>query len=160
MHIPPEEFLESMATFLGWFYLIGGAMNLAAAMVAARGRKYASSVVWMTVAVLMGYFGWQSLGGNPPLMPEPVKAAADAILGPVTFTLGAFVGLAVLYLCRRFFVLPAVAWAGLNGSLLFMGLSLTDQQFAAIVTKPDNVPIVGMVYLLGFFTWLSASAAV
>jgi len=29
-----------------------------------------------------------------------------------------------------------------------------------IVSKPDNVPIVGMVYLLGFFTWLSASAAV
>ncbi|KKL14273.1 hypothetical protein LCGC14_2517380, partial [marine sediment metagenome] len=109
---------------------------------------------------LFGFLGWQSLGGSPPLMPEPVKAAADAILGPVTFTLGVFVGLAVLYLARRFFVLPTVAWAGFSGSLLLMGLSLTDQQFAAIVTKPDNVPIVGMVYLLGFFTWLSASAAV
>jgi hypothetical protein len=41
-----------------------------------------------------------------------------------------------------------------------MGMSLTDQNFAAIVTKPDNVPIVGLVFLLGFFTWLSAYQAV
>jgi hypothetical protein len=53
-----------------------------------------------------------------------------------------------------------VAWAGLNFAVLFMGLSMTDADFAAIVTKPDNVPIVGLVFLLGFFNWLSASRAV
>ena len=37
---------------------------------------------------------------------------------------------------------------------------MTDENFAAIVTKPDNVPIVGMVYLLGFFTWLATWRAV
>ncbi|NQU23745.1 MAG: cytochrome C [Candidatus Nealsonbacteria bacterium] len=37
---------------------------------------------------------------------------------------------------------------------------MTDPEFAAIVTRPDNVPIVAMVYLLGFFTWLSGSQAV
>ena len=36
-----------------------------------------------------------------------------------------------------------------------MGFSMTDQEFAEIVTKPDNVPIVAMVFLLGFFTWLA-----
>ncbi len=41
-----------------------------------------------------------------------------------------------------------------------MGLSMTDPNFAAIVTKPDNVPIVGLVFLLGFFTWLATSKAV
>ena len=41
-----------------------------------------------------------------------------------------------------------------------MGFSMTDPEFAAIVTKPDNVPIVGMVYLLGFFTWLATYRAV
>ena len=36
-----------------------------------------------------------------------------------------------------------------------MGLSLTDADFAAIVTKPDNVAIVAMMFLLGDFTWLA-----
>jgi hypothetical protein len=40
-----------------------------------------------------------------------------------------------------------------------MGASLTDPEFAQIVLKPDNVPIVAMVYLLGFFTWLGAAQA-
>ena len=37
---------------------------------------------------------------------------------------------------------------------------MTDPNFAAIVTKPDNVPIVGLVFLLGFFTWLATYQAV
>ena len=53
-----------------------------------------------------------------------------------------------------------MAWAGLNLALFAMGLSLTDPDFAAIVAKPDNVPIVGLIFLLGFFTWLSARKAV
>ena len=38
---------------------------------------------------------------------------------------------------------PTVAWVMLNLSLLFMGMAITNQNFAAIVTKADNVPIVG-----------------
>jgi hypothetical protein len=41
-----------------------------------------------------------------------------------------------------------------------MGFSMADPDFAAIVTKPDNVPIVGLIFLLGFFTWLATSKAV
>jgi hypothetical protein len=37
---------------------------------------------------------------------------------------------------------------------------MTNQDFAAIVMKPDNVPIVGLMFLLGFFTWLGAYQAV
>ena len=48
----------------------------------------------------------------------------------------------------------------LNLALLCMGMSMTDPNFAAIVTKPDNVPIVGLVFLLGFFTWLATYKAV
>ncbi|MEO2001687.1 MAG: hypothetical protein ABGW75_08665, partial [Pirellulales bacterium] len=45
-------------------------------------------------------------------------------------------------------------------SLLLLGLSMADENFAAIVMKPDNVPIVGLVYLLAFFTWLATKQAV
>jgi hypothetical protein len=38
---------------------------------------------------------------------------------------------------------------------LFMAFSLRDPYFRSIVTFPDNVPIVGMLLLVFFFTWLS-----
>ena len=37
---------------------------------------------------------------------------------------------------------------------------MTDFDFRDIVTKPDNVPIVGLIVLVGFFTWLSLRRAV
>ena len=81
-------------------------------------------------------------------------------MAPASYTLGSLVVLGVLYKFREFFVQPVVAWVGLNLALLFMGLSMTDVDFAAIVTKPDNVPIVGLIFLLGFFTWLATYKAV
>ena len=68
--------------------------------------------------------------------------------------------LVFFFLFRRFFVQPLVAWTLLNIALLVMGLAMTDPNFAAIVTKPDNVPIVSLVFLLGFFTWLATYKAV
>ncbi|HKI06266.1 MAG TPA: hypothetical protein VKK31_30085 [Thermoanaerobaculia bacterium] len=44
------------------------------------------------------------------------------------------------------------------GTLLFI-LALLDPNFRAIVAKPDNVPIVMMVFLVGFFTWFAMSKA-
>jgi hypothetical protein len=38
---------------------------------------------------------------------------------------------------------------------LFFGLGGLDPNFQLIVTKPDNVPIVGLIFLLVFFTWYS-----
>src|ERR1044071_5755294 len=43
---------------------------------------------------------------------------------------------------------------------LFLGLSVLDPNFRKIVTKPDNVPIVGMLFLVPFFTWFSTREAV
>ena len=39
-------------------------------------------------------------------------------------------------------------------------MSLADPHFARIVSEPDHVPIVAMVFLLGFFTWLATAQAV
>jgi hypothetical protein len=44
--------------------------------------------------------------------------------------------------------------------LLFLALSMPDPDFFAIVAKPDNVPIVALVFLLAFFTWLATYRAV
>jgi hypothetical protein len=37
---------------------------------------------------------------------------------------------------------------------------MSDFDFRDIVTKPDNVPIVGLIVLVGFFTWLGLRRAV
>jgi hypothetical protein len=42
---------------------------------------------------------------------------------------------------------------------LFVGVSMLDPNFYLIVRKPDNVPIVAMLFLVGFFLWLSMSQA-
>jgi hypothetical protein len=47
--------------------------------------------------------------------------------------------------------------AGTVGILgaLFLAVSMLDPNFAKIVKKPDNIPIVAMLFLVGFFTWLA-----
>ena len=55
---------------------------------------------------------------------------------------------------RRWWTTPTAGWILLNLSLLFLALSVTDYDFRQIVGKPDNVPIVAMLYIVGFFTWL------
>ena len=157
MHANEHELIESMAVFLGWFYAAAAGTNLwAAARAIGKEPRAARAIGWAVLAGMFAVLAYGAFGGRPAVMPEGVKSAIDGVLGPVTFTFGVFALLTVFYLGRRFFTKPAVAWSGFNASLLFVGLSLTDAQFAAVVTKPDNVPIVGMVYLLAFFTWLGA----
>jgi hypothetical protein len=52
---------------------------------------------------------------------------------------------------------PALIMAVL--AVAFIGVSMLDPNFALIVKKPDNVPIVAMLFLVGFFLWLSLSQA-
>ena len=40
-------------------------------------------------------------------------------------------------------------------STLFFVFGMFDPNFRLIVTKPDNVPIVGLIFLLVFFIWYS-----
>lgn len=161
MYTIQAEFIEGITVPLGWFYVLAAAINGVAAWQAMRlGRQQGRAGAWGLVALLFAILGWWAFGGQPLAMPEAVTRGIDAVLGPVTFTLGACTFLIVFYVGRRLFVHPAVAWSALNVSLLFMGLSLTDAHFAAIITRPDNVPIVAMVYLLAFFTWLGTAQAV
>jgi hypothetical protein len=46
------------------------------------------------------------------------------------------------------------------GMALFIAVSMLDENFLLIVTKPDNVPIVGMLFLIPFFLWFSMREAV
>jgi uncharacterized membrane protein YgdD (TMEM256/DUF423 family) len=39
------------------------------------------------------------------------------------------------------------------GAVVFLFLSYLDPNFKKVATLPDNVPIVGMIFLVGFFFW-------
>ncbi|MDA1052016.1 MAG: hypothetical protein O3C40_16240 [Planctomycetota bacterium] len=174
-HVSYEDFILQVAGFLTTYYLFIAAMNGLAAFylwqsgrakelfrLPGSGLAVTTVHVWLLVAgVFTILSAYATNGGAAALtLPQAVRDFADARMGPVVYTVGLLLLLSVLYLGRNFFVKPTVAWAGLNLSLLLMGISMTDMDFASIVMKPDNVPIVAMIYLLGFFTWLSASKAV
>ena len=165
MHGSSENFIDGISGFLCVYYLLVGVMNgVAALYLWQRLDKVKDAIVWLFVSMFFVLLSAFAGGGQPPAMPEQIKDLLNAALtgnrGAIIYSVGTTVALVVLYLGRRFFVKPVVAWTALNLSLLYMGLSITDVNFAAIVTKPDNVPIVALVFLLGFFTWLASYRAV
>ena len=173
MHGNEAEFLESITGFVGAWYLFAALMNTGAALYLWRSGRVTTLVkvagvglntltLWALVATVFVTLSGLAFGGGVGglRLPQALRDALDAVMAPQYYVTGMLVFLAILYVARRFFVQPVVAWGGLNFVLLYMGLSITDPDFASIVTKPDNVPIVGLVYLLGFFTWLGAYKAV
>jgi len=161
-----QEFFYRIRGFLGAYYLTLAVMNSLYALYQwkTKGNKKAA-LVWVVVAMVFTIMSPIAASGNESVMqlisiPQVFRDLFDMAMAPATYTLGSLIVLSVLYKFREFFVQPVVAWAGLNVALLLMGLSMTDVDFAAIVTKPDNVPIVGLIFLLGFFTWLATYKAV
>lgn len=61
---------------------------------------------------------------------------------------------------REILTRPKVAVSIFLFSLVFLIWAFTDANFRAIGLKPDNVPILGLAYLVGFFTWLAMRQAV
>ena len=170
-----DEFILGVSGFLTAYYLFIAIMNGVAALYLwqsgrakslfrfpALGFMVSTAHVWVGVAGMFLMLGAGATNGGATVLalPEDLRVGIDKLMNPITYTLGTLVFFTIMFVARKFFVQPTVAWAGLNLSLLFMGLSMTDADFAAIVMKPDNVPIVAMIYLLGYFTWLSAYRAV
>jgi hypothetical protein len=86
-----------------------------------------------------------------------VNALKDAINfltdPPIFITLAAI--LFFFAINRRAVWQPRVAAVGFILGALFVGVSMLDPDFLLIVKKPDNIPIVAMLFLVGFFLWLS-----
>src|SRR5262245_46758525 len=177
-HVPYEVFLHQIAGFLGSYYLLLSLMNGVMAFILWQRPNqrtlfrlpivnvpFTDAFVWLLVALAFLLIAPLAYSGDPAIVsfitvPAVARAWINRAMSPTVYIVGTFVLLLFLFLFRRFFVKPMVAWALLNLSLLLMGMSIPDQNFAAIVTKPDNVPIVAMIFLLGFFTWLATYKAV
>jgi hypothetical protein len=169
MHGDLAKHVGKIGTFLGVFYLILAALNSGMALYLwHHSKKTLAAIFWLAVAaVYIGVLAPLAFSANPqlvPSMPAAIRSAANAALqgtmGAIVYSVGTLVILALLYLGRKFFVQWWVAWSGLNLGLLALALSMTNEDFYKIAAKPDNVPIVGLVFLLAFFTWLGGAKAV
>ncbi|WP_254506611.1 hypothetical protein [Anatilimnocola floriformis] len=177
-HEPAGIFIGKIAAFLGSYYLLMSVMNAAVALViwqSGRDRAFfklpvakfpfTTSIVWLIVSIGLLLMSALAYSGSADLvhyitMPQFVVGLTTKYMNPTVYTLGSLALLSFLFWFRRFFVQPTVAWVLLNISMLLMGMSMPNQDFASIVMKPDNVPIVGLMFLLGYFTWLGAYQAV
>jgi hypothetical protein len=175
-----DVFLSQISGFLGSYYIFLALMNGVAAYLLWQRAGHAgrplfrvpgvdfpvtTALVWLLVALGFLLLAPLAYSGDPDIMawisvPTVLRAGINRLMNPTIYTLGSLALVLVAFFLRRFLVKPWVAWTMLNLSLLLMGMSMTDPNFFNIVGKPDNVPIVAMVFLLGFFTWLGAYRAV
>jgi hypothetical protein len=152
---------DSIQNGLGWYYLLAVALNLGFVAYYWFGEKRRPpAILWAAVSVVFlihalanfAHLGW-SLG-------EGVRNFVDKVVGAESFFIAAVVGFVIVLSFRRFCTQPAVVWSVLNLSLLFGGWAMTNADFRSVVTKPDNVPIILLVYSVGWATWLSLRRAV
>ena len=87
-----------------------------------------------------------------------VKNAIDFLSAPQYLVTGALIGLILA-------IHWAPMWSRKGGMVLFaiiaggIGLSYLDPNFNKVATTPDNVPIIGMIFLVGFFFWFAMNQA-
>jgi len=178
MHGFDPQFGETVSAFLVPYYIALAVMNgIAAYYMWQRAEpitlfriplpgfaiRFTNVLLWTIVACGYVILAAACAGANLEFMPRislSIREAVNSSTGPVIYTLGTTAVLVVLFFGRRWFVKPTVAWTIWNLMLLFLGLSMPDPNFFAIVAKPDNVPIVALVFFLAFFTWLATSKAV
>ncbi len=86
---------------------------------------------------------------------DALKNFIDTISSPQLFITATIIGFFVVMHYVRFFTKTPVFLTFLGLFTTFFLVSLTDDHFRKIVTLPDNVPIVGMLFLIIFFTWFS-----
>jgi hypothetical protein len=127
--------------------------GIAAVIFQAMGVTY-----WLSAASQIGQSDQVPVTGI--IMPQFTRDAIDFVAGPTTFFVGATIGFIAMIRWRRFFANGLVGWSIVNLFLLYFGLSMTDYDFRDIVTKPDNVPIVGLLILVGCFFWYALRRAV
>jgi hypothetical protein len=146
---------------LGWLYLALCGMNLVWVAHLVKSKASLRSIsIWSVFCTFLALIGavhitkFAEPQNFPFFMPEFVKTQIDGLANPVIFFAISTVLFIAMIMFREWWTRPTVAWVLLNLSILFIALSLTDYDFRQIVGKPDNVPIVAMLYIVGFFTWL------
>ena len=89
-----------------------------------------------------------------------VKGFFNALADPRLFFILALVSLVLMVWKRELVASNKVGYGMLGVLAVFFVFGAFDPNFRLIMTKPDNVPIVGLIFLLIFLTWFSMREAV
>src|SRR5579864_212156 len=89
-----------------------------------------------------------------------LKGIVDTLADPRYYFLLAIAMLFIVLWKREEIAATSVGYGVLGGLAIFFVFGTFDPNFRLIVTKPDNVPIVGLIFLLVFFVWYSMREAV
>lgn len=153
---------------LAVFYLMMVAMNAGFALYHQRTTQNArlSGLGWLFTAVFLVHAvvyllkrGWTIPEGFRTFTTE-LMGAYGGQAGPILYFAGSTVAFIAFLYWRKPLTEPASAWTILNLSLIASGWAMTDAEFRKIITKEDNVPIVMLIFSVGFFTWLAMRKAV
>ena len=91
---------------------------------------------------------------------DALKSFIDLFADPRLFFALAVVSLGLVVWKREAFASNGWGWGLMAFLVALFGFGLTDENFKLIIGKPDNVPIVGLIFLLLFFTWYSVREGV
>src|SRR4026209_1764174 len=91
---------------------------------------------------------------------DAIKGFFNLLANPRLFFILAVVSLILMVWKREKIASNTVGYGMLGVLAAFFGFGTFDPNFRAIVTKPDNVPFVGLIFLLVFFIWYSLREAV
>ena len=89
-----------------------------------------------------------------------LKSIANAVADPRLFFILALGSLIVIIWKRDRIASNSFGYGVLGFLGVFFAFGTFDANFRLIVTKPDNVPIVGLIFLLVFFVWYAMREAV
>lgn len=146
---------------LGIYYLFVALMNVGFASYLNRSSKNKSqSLLWGAIAGVFLIHAIAYFLGADWRISHLITHAIDAIMNPISYFVIATAAFFAFLQFRKFLTDPIVSWSGLMIFLLFCGWAMTDPNFLAIITKPDNVPIVMLIFSVGFCTWLGMRQAV
>jgi hypothetical protein len=168
---PHPDLTGSVIRGLGWFYFLMFLMNVGWTFRSYRKDGHFHGLagfehlprafVWAFYSAILGLIAAAHLAfhSDPAefllKLPEGFKSLVDLVIAnPISYFAISILIFALALLFRRVITIPTVGWILLNAAMLFLGASMTDYDFRQIVGKPDNVPIVGMLFLVGYFTWL------
>ena len=141
-------------------YTVDGNFRLSLGGLMGKGQEIPIASLWAIYCAMLLMISITHLTGadNPQSfllrMPEEMKQPINWLSDPRWFFVGSTTVFITMIVLRAVWTTATAGWVLLNLSLLFMTFSITDYDFRQIVGKPDNVPIVAMLYIVGFFTWL------
>ena len=123
-----DQFVDKAASFLGMYYFVLAIMNAAVAgLMQFRLKQGRAALVCLCAAMVFVILAAFSSSGTLFGLGHGIEAFVNSLLsgnrGAVFYTLGTTVMLVVLYVFRRFFVQPAVAYTGFNLVMLLLGIA-------------------------------------